>query len=149
MVNPTPMDIGRAEYVDNPVVANMSPRDLDKLQIGYNLNFEPYASKYDNKIVVDEEGNNDLIGLVKSPRRSSNRSNPPVNPMDEDSLALKFEFQGPKRTSDERHYFKTIQDGYQEKLKSKKNSLSDLVEANKSPPRERRLRDRERRRSKE
>lgn len=33
---------------------------------GYNLDFEPYASKYDNKLVVDPEGG-DVIGKV--PRR--------------------------------------------------------------------------------
>ena len=43
-------------------------------------------------------------------------------------MDLKFEFEGPKRTSDERHYFKTIQDDYQSKIRSKKNSLSDLID---------------------
>jgi len=31
---------------------------------GYNLNFEPYASKYDNKLLVDVEGNGDVIGVM-------------------------------------------------------------------------------------
>ena len=48
---------------------------------------------------------------------------------------MKFEFQGPRRTSDERHYFKTIQDNYAERLKGKKNSLSELLEKV-EPPRQ-------------
>ena len=54
---------------------------------------------------------------------------------DASTIDMKFEFQGPRRTSDERHYFKTIQDNYAERLKGKKNSLSELLEKV-EPPRQ-------------
>ena len=63
--NPSPLDIANAEYVDNPVVASLTSRQASKLADGYNLNFEPYASKYDNKLVVDRDANNELIGVMK------------------------------------------------------------------------------------
>ena len=55
--NPTPVDLGQPEYFPDgtkKVVGNE----------GYNLDFEPYASKYDNKLVVDPEAG-DIIGMVK------------------------------------------------------------------------------------
>ena len=64
--NPTPLDIGKGEYLDNPVVASLSPRNIDNIALDYNLNFEPYASKYDNKLVVDNEAG-EIIGVT--PRR--------------------------------------------------------------------------------
>ena len=42
---PSPLDVGHAEYVDNPVVANLSPRYANALSNEYNLNFEPYARR--------------------------------------------------------------------------------------------------------
>ena len=47
---------------------------------------------------------------------------------DASTLDVKFEFQGPRRTSDERHYFKTVQENYAERMKRKKNSLSELID---------------------
>ena len=125
------MDIGNAEYVDNPVVANLTARQASKLADGYNLNFEPYASKYDNKLVVDKDANNELIGVMKRlPDANGNRSDPDLLATDKNNMDLNFEFQGPKRTSDERHYFKTIQDEYMKSIRSKKNSLSEMFEKN-------------------
>ena len=125
--NPTPLDIGKAEYVDNPVIGTIDTKKADDLAVGYNLNFEPYASKYDNKLVVDREANGDVIGMVPSPRRNSNLSE---KGKDKDHMDLKFEFHGPKRTSDERHYFKTIQEGYLEKVRGKRNSLDEVLDDN-------------------
>ena len=110
------MDVANAEYVDNPVVANLTSRQASKLADGYNLNFEPYASKYDNKLVIDKEANNELIGVMKR-LPDTNRSvteilNRPDRDTEKSNMELNFEFQGPKRTSDERHYFKTIQEEY-------------------------------------
>lgn len=51
---PKPVDKTSAEYNDNPLLGGN----------GYNLNFEPYASKYDNKLLVDVEGNGDVIGVM-------------------------------------------------------------------------------------
>ena len=49
-VNPSPLDVGNAEYIDNPVVmTNLSPRHAEILNSGYNLKFEPYTTKYSNK----------------------------------------------------------------------------------------------------
>ena len=48
--------------------------------------------------------------------------------VDASTIDVKFEFQGPKRTSDERHYFKTVQDNYADRVKGKKSSLSELLE---------------------
>ena len=54
--NPTPMELGQPEYFgEGKKVAGNE---------GYNLDFEPYASKYDNKVVVDPEAG-DVIGMVK------------------------------------------------------------------------------------
>ena len=48
--NPTPMELGQPEHFKGG-------------NEGYNLDFEPYASKYDNKLVVDPNGG-DVIGKV-------------------------------------------------------------------------------------
>ena len=106
----------------------MSTKKADELAVGYNLNFEPYASKYDNKLVVDNEANGDIIGMVPTRRSNTNLSD--IEKRDKDHMDLKFEFQGPKRTSDERHYFKTIQEGYLEKARGKRQSLSDILDKN-------------------
>ena len=44
--NPKPVDLGKSE-----------PYALTSLGVpkNYNLNFEPNASKYDNKLVIDKE----------------------------------------------------------------------------------------------
>lgn len=90
-VNPTPaIDISRAEYFENPVVANLSPRQAENMERKYNLNFEPNASKYDNKILVDNDGNGDVIGVVSPRRRSLNHSE--NNIKDLDTVDVKFEF---------------------------------------------------------
>ncbi len=90
-VNPTPaIDISRAEYFENPVVANLSPRQVENMQGKYNLNFEPNASKYDNKILIDHDGNGDVIGVVSPRRRSLNHSE--NNIKDLDTVDVKFEF---------------------------------------------------------
>lgn len=41
-IRPVPIDNTNAEYIASPTDGN-----------GYNLDFEPYASKYDNKLMVD------------------------------------------------------------------------------------------------
>lgn len=85
------MDVGKAEYVDNPVIGTMSKKQADELGMGYNLNFEPYASKYDNKLVVDNDANGDVIGILPSARRrNSNHSD--MEKQDKDHMDLKFEF---------------------------------------------------------
>ena len=118
--NPTPLNVDRAEYFDNPVVASLSPKVLNNMADGYNLNFEPYATRFDNKLVVDDEAG-EIIGV-----RKQSRSKIEEKALEKSNLDLKFEFQGPKRTSDERHYFKTIQENYAAKVRSRRNSLSDL-----------------------
>ena len=95
---------------------------MNTMADGYNLNFEPYASKYDNKQIIDED-TGDVIGVRK--RRGSDMSE---KALPKSNMDLKFEFQGPKRTSDERHYFRTIQENYATKDRIKRNSLSDLVD---------------------
>lgn len=87
--NPSPIDIGNAEFIDNPVVANLSPRAMNNLGGSYNLAYEPYSSKYGKNIESDR---------LRGNRRSSNHSNPD----EKSNMELKFEFAGPKRTSDER-----------------------------------------------
>lgn len=88
--NPSPLDVGNAEYIDNPVVANLSPRAMNQLGGSYNLAYEPYSSKYGKNIESDR---------LRGNRRSSEEKS---------NMDLKFEFAGPKRNSDERQYFKTI-----------------------------------------
>ena len=113
-VQPSPLDIGNAQYVDNPIVmTNLSPRQAEALGSGYNLSFEPYTSKYPK----DSE-------RLRGQRRSSNHSNPD----EKSNMDLKFEFAGPRRGSDERQYFKTVQESYQQSIRIKKDSLADLVE---------------------
>ena len=53
--NPTPVDLGQPEHFKNEKGVHNGD---------YNLDFEPYASKYDNKLVVDPEGG-DVLGMVK------------------------------------------------------------------------------------
>ena len=64
--------------------------------------------------------------------RDSQKTEPEhINVDAQSNIDLKFEFAGPKRTSDERHYFKAIKENYVEKLQNQRNkrgSLSDLVE---------------------
>lgn len=124
VANPTPLDIGKAEYIDNPVVASLSPRNIENIAQDYNFNFEPYASKYDNKLVVDSEAG-DIIGVQT--RRMSEKPGSSSPRGEKSNIELQFDFAGPKRTSDERHYFKTIHEEYANKINSKKNSLSDLM----------------------
>ena len=63
--------MGGANFVDNPVVASLSRNNVDALAQDYNMNFEPYASKYDNKMIVDQEAG-DVIGVQR--RRASDNS---------------------------------------------------------------------------
>ena len=57
-MRPMPMDNTKADYLPSPTEGND----------GYNMDFEPYASRYDNKLMVDVEGNNDVIGVLQRPR---------------------------------------------------------------------------------
>ena len=117
IVAPTPMDIGQADYVDNPQVRKDAVSPSLRSNIGYNMNFEPYASKYDNKLVVDHE-NQEVIGVMKRHRDSQKTEPEHINVDAASNIDLKFEFAGPKRTSDERHYFKAIKENYVEKLQN-------------------------------
>ena len=101
------------------------------------MNFEPYASKYDNKLLIDAEGNGDVIGVMqrpKDPRAAKHNSSELSHNIDDAStIDMKFEFQGPRRTSDERHYFSTVQENYADRIKTKKNSLDAMLDEIKRP----------------
>lgn len=117
---PSPLDVGQGEYVDNPVVANLSPRYANALSNEYNLNFEPYSRRQSESVSL----NKDVKG---SPRRhgpNSNYSDPPDN--SDAHMDLRFQYAGPNKPSDERHYFKTIQTNYEHNIRSKRGSLDDL-----------------------
>jgi len=84
--NPTPLNVDKAEYFDNPVVASLSPKVMKNMVEGYNLNFEPYATKFDNKLVVDDEVG-EVIGIRK--RRESEVEE---KALEKSNIDLKFEF---------------------------------------------------------
>ena len=47
---------------------------------------------------------------------------------------VRFSYEQPSRGGGERHYFKTIQDGYAEQLRQKRLSLTELVDENPGDP---------------
>ena len=81
--NPTPMEMDPPEKFAFSTLGNQ----------GYNLNFEPNASKYDNKLVIDKEA--DLIGVTPRRRSATELNKRTVLPPEVDeNLDAKFEFQG-------------------------------------------------------
>mmetsp|Transcript_42803 Transcript_42803/g.56559 ORF Transcript_42803/g.56559 Transcript_42803/m.56559 type:complete len:80 (+) Transcript_42803:2184-2423(+) len=78
---PKPIDKSNADYVEN-----QGPGGA-----GYNMNFEPYASKYDNKLIVDMEGNGDVIGVMQRPK-GNNKNTSEMSAQDDSTIDMKFEF---------------------------------------------------------
>lgn len=84
------LEVGQAEYFDS---GTQSPRLLhEQHQSEYNMNFEPNASKYDNKVVIDHDANGEVIGMMSPRRRSLNVSEANKKERQEDTVDVKFEF---------------------------------------------------------
>ena len=124
--------------------------DTQRFGPDYNLDFEPHSTIYADQLMVDPD-NNQVIGI----QRTSSRVKGPVDSaivspntsrsiseigkvieggilserkihVDDENFNVKFNFAGPKRTSDERHHFENIAKHYAG-LSSKKGSLSELA----------------------
>ena len=89
----------------------------------YNLNYEPYRTGRSNNVRSKDDKDDGQENRTTRLRAGSNHSDPEIT---DANMDLRFQYAGPKRQSDERHYFKTIQNGYQNKISSKRGSLDDL-----------------------